>query len=39
MEKQLDLENKGWVRTLTSKDFNESLKALKEKRDPIFIGK
>jgi len=39
MEKQLDLENRGWVKTLISEDFNESLNALKEKRDPIFIGK
>jgi enoyl-CoA hydratase/carnithine racemase len=39
IEKQLDLENKGWVKTLISMDFNESLKALKEKRDPVFLGK
>ncbi|TFG20863.1 MAG: enoyl-CoA hydratase/isomerase family protein [Promethearchaeota archaeon] len=39
IEKQLDLENKGWVKTIISRDFGESLKALKEKRDPIFIGK
>ena len=39
IEKQLDLENKGWVKTLISKDFSESLKALKEKRDSVFIGK
>lgn len=39
LEKQLDFENRGWVKTLTSKDFNESLEALKEKRDANFIGK
>ena len=39
LEKQLDLENKCWVKALISEDFNESLKALKEKRDPIFKGK
>ncbi|HEY0087590.1 MAG TPA: enoyl-CoA hydratase-related protein [Candidatus Lokiarchaeia archaeon] len=39
IENQLDLENKGWLKTLISKDFSESLKALEEKRDPIFIGK
>lgn len=39
IEKQLDLENKGWIKTLISKDFSESLKALQEKRDSVFIGK
>ena len=39
IKKQLDLENKMWIKTLTSKDFAESIKALEEKRDPIFIGK
>jgi enoyl-CoA hydratase/carnithine racemase len=39
MEKQMDLENKGWTKTIISKDFGESLKALKEKRNPIFLGK
>jgi enoyl-CoA hydratase/carnithine racemase len=38
IEKQLELENKMWIKALQSKDFGESLKALKEKRDPIFIG-
>jgi 2-(1,2-epoxy-1,2-dihydrophenyl)acetyl-CoA isomerase len=39
LEKQLDLENKMWIKTIQSKDFGESLKALKDKRDPSFIGK
>ncbi|MFX1591750.1 MAG: enoyl-CoA hydratase/isomerase family protein [Promethearchaeota archaeon] len=39
IEAQLDLENKTWIKTIQSKDFRESLKALKEKRDPIFLGK
>ncbi len=39
IETQLDLENKVWSKAIRSKDFNESLKALKEKREPIFIGK
>ena len=36
---QLDLENKMWSKTIRSKDFTESLNALKEKREPEFIGK
>jgi len=39
LETQLDLENKMWTKTIQSKDFGESLRALKEKRDPTFIGK
>jgi enoyl-CoA hydratase/carnithine racemase len=39
LEKQLDLENKAWTKAVQSKDFGESLKSLKEKRDPFFIGK
>jgi 2-(1,2-epoxy-1,2-dihydrophenyl)acetyl-CoA isomerase len=39
VESQLDLENKMWVKAIQSSDFKESLKALKEKRDPIFYGK
>ena len=39
IEKQLDLENRAWGKTVRSKDFSESLKALKEKRDAVFIGK
>jgi len=36
---QLDLENKALNKLATSGDFSESIKALKEKRDPNFIGK
>ncbi|MFX1307329.1 MAG: enoyl-CoA hydratase/isomerase family protein [Promethearchaeota archaeon] len=39
LEKTLDLENKALRKVFTSKDFNESMKALKEKRDPVFIGR
>ena len=39
IETQLDLENKMWTKTIRSKDFGESLKALKEKRDPTFLGR
>ncbi|MFX1419785.1 MAG: enoyl-CoA hydratase/isomerase family protein [Promethearchaeota archaeon] len=39
IETQLDLENKMWTKTIQSKDFGESLNALKEKRDSHFIGK
>jgi len=39
LEKTLDLENKALRKAFTSKDFNESMKALKEKRDPVFIGR
>lgn len=35
----LDLENKALRKTFTSKDFKESMQALKEKREPTFIGK
>ncbi len=38
LDKTLDLENKTLRKVFTSKDFNESMKALKEKRDPVFIG-
>jgi 2-(1,2-epoxy-1,2-dihydrophenyl)acetyl-CoA isomerase len=38
VETQLDLENKMWSRAIRSKDFGESLKALREKRDPTFKG-
>jgi enoyl-CoA hydratase/carnithine racemase len=36
---QLDIENKMWSKAIRSKDFAESLNALKEKREPEFIGK
>ena len=39
LDKTLDLENKGLRKTFRSKDFSESMRALKEKRDPIFIGR
>jgi len=39
IETQLNLENKMWNKAIQSKDFRESLKALKEKKDPYFIGK
>ena len=35
----LDLENEGLRKLLTTSDFRESLKALIQKRDPIFKGK
>lgn len=35
----LDLENKALRKTFISKDFNESMQALKEKRTPHFVGK
>lgn len=35
----LDFENKGDMDVIKSYDFRESVKALGEKRDPIFIGK
>ena len=39
LDKTLDLENRALRKAFTSKDFNESMKALKEKRDPIFTGR
>ncbi len=39
LERTLDLENKALRKLFTSYDFRESMKALKEKRDPIFKGK
>ncbi len=39
IEKQMDLENESWTKTIRSKDFSESLKALKERRESEFIGK
>lgn len=37
--KQLDLENKGWKKTLRSIDFKRSIEALKKKKETEFIGK
>ena len=39
LDKTLDLENRGLRKAFTSYDFRESMKALKEKRDPVFKGK
>jgi 2-(1,2-epoxy-1,2-dihydrophenyl)acetyl-CoA isomerase len=39
LERTLDLENRGLRKAFTSKDFNESMKSIKEKRDPVFIGR
>lgn len=36
LEKQLDVENELWNKCVKSKDFRESLAALKEKREPVF---
>lgn len=39
LDKTLDLENRGLRKAFASKDFVESMNALKEKRDPIFKGR
>ncbi|MFW9973329.1 MAG: enoyl-CoA hydratase/isomerase family protein [Candidatus Odinarchaeota archaeon] len=39
LDKTLDLENRALRKTFTSHDFKESMKAIKEKRDPTFIGR
>jgi enoyl-CoA hydratase/carnithine racemase len=39
LEQTLDLENKGLRKAFRSKDFMESMNALKEKREPHFIGR
>lgn len=39
LDRTLDLENRGLRKTFVSKDFNEFMKAIKEKRDPVFIGR
>jgi len=39
LSRTLDLENKALRKLFTSKDFRESMDALKEKRDPIFVGR
>jgi 2-(1,2-epoxy-1,2-dihydrophenyl)acetyl-CoA isomerase len=38
IEMQLDMENRMWTKAIQSKDFGESLKALKEKRETEFLG-
>ncbi|MHA1230654.1 MAG: enoyl-CoA hydratase/isomerase family protein [Candidatus Helarchaeota archaeon] len=35
----LDMENKALNKAATTSDFSESIRALKEKRDPVFKGK
>ena len=39
LKRTLDLENKGLRKTFRTKDFKESMNALKEKRDAVFIGR
>lgn len=39
ISKQMDEENEAWEVALKSADFEESMKALKERRDSNFIGK
>ena len=39
LEQTLDLENKGLRKAFRSKDFMESMNALKEKREPHFVGR
>lgn len=39
LSKTLDKENRALRKTLTTHDFRESMEALKEKRDAVFIGK
>lgn len=39
LDQTLDLENRGLRKTFRSKYFRESMNALKEKREPKFIGK
>ncbi|MFX0153416.1 MAG: enoyl-CoA hydratase/isomerase family protein [Candidatus Hodarchaeota archaeon] len=39
LDRTLDLENRGLRKTFASKDFAESMNAIKEKRDPVFIGR
>jgi enoyl-CoA hydratase/carnithine racemase len=39
LTKTLDLENKALRKLFTSHDFKESMQALKEKRDAVFLGR
>jgi 2-(1,2-epoxy-1,2-dihydrophenyl)acetyl-CoA isomerase len=39
LSRTLDLENKALRKLFTSKDFRESMASIKEKRDPIFVGR
>jgi len=39
LDRTLDLENKGLRKMFRTKDFNESMNSLKQKRKPIFIGR
>ncbi|MFX1501652.1 MAG: enoyl-CoA hydratase/isomerase family protein [Promethearchaeota archaeon] len=39
LDRTLDLENRALRKTFTSHDFKESMKSIKEKRDPIFLGR
>lgn len=39
LSKTLDKENRALRKSFTTHDFRESMQALKEKRDPVFIGR
>ncbi|MBA7709859.1 hypothetical protein ES703_118785 [subsurface metagenome] len=39
LSRTLDLENKALRKLFASKDFSESMDALKEKRDAVFVGR
>ena len=38
-DKALDLENRALRKSFATKDFDESMKSIKEKRNPVFVGK